>query len=486
MGCTDLVCGTGEWAGPLPGDPGNNATLNATGNYGGIDVTWTYPTLNAHAVIHTQVYRGTSSEFSQATLRAIKGGNTFFDSIPKMEIRPYYYWIRIVSVNGTTGDPIGPALATPMALVDVILPDLVGQIDEGVLAKELREEIARIGDLQTSYSQEVIDRLVLEGVLVNALDAVQSETGELKTLIQHETIQRLEAHSGLLATVNVLAVGVDNNAAALTEISAAQATLDSAIATKITTLEAKMANDLSAALQVEQTARVNGDSALSGQITTTQATLGNNIAAVQTNLQSTINTVNGKVTEIGALYTAKVSVNGLIGGFGIYNNGSTVQAGFDVDTFWVGRTGPDKVKPFLITDGVVHIDSARIRNADITTLKIAGNAVTMPLYAEGGYGSTGAITAAADMAGGSAIIMAKVRTVAGNAATLSVRRNGVVIYSTTEGRNSREEEGQTGYWYDTVFSFKDSSPTSSTYYSITADNNTTFLFTQLTVIGCKR
>ncbi|WP_110665208.1 phage tail tip fiber protein [Salinicola halophilus] len=67
----------------------------------------------------------------------------------------------------------------------------------------------------------------------------------------------------------------------------------------------------------------------------------------------------------GSLYTAKLQSNGLIGGFGVYNDGSTVEAGFDVDRFWVGRTNDEKRKPFIIEDGETYLDEVMIRKGSI-------------------------------------------------------------------------------------------------------------------------
>ena len=125
-----------------------------------------------------------------------------------------------------------------------------------------------------------------------------------------------------------------------------------------------------AAVQAVDTARVNGDAALASSITTVQTNAADNLAAAQTSLSTSIATTNGKVTQIGALYTAKVTVNGQIGGFGIYNDGTEVEAGFDVDRFWVGRTNGNRRKPFIIDGDIVYIDDAAIRNAAITWAKI--------------------------------------------------------------------------------------------------------------------
>ena len=89
------------------------------------------------------------------------------------------------------------------------------------------------------------------------------------------------------------------------------------------------------------------------------------------------------MTEIGALWTARLSVNGLVGGFGVYNNGEFVEAGFDVDRFWVGRTQANKRKPFIIENGITYIDSAVIREASIDTLRLAGGSVTSMAYGRG-------------------------------------------------------------------------------------------------------
>ncbi len=59
-----------------------------------------------------------------------------------------------------------------------------------------------------------------------------------------------------------------------------------------------------------------------------------------------------------------------IGGFGVVADPKqgTVEAGFDVDKFWVGKTGVSGKKPFIISGGKVYIDNAFIDTAHITSL----------------------------------------------------------------------------------------------------------------------
>lgn len=311
------VCGTGGWTGPLPGDPDMSPasiTLSAMAVFGGISVQWTYPSVNGYAVAHTLLYRGVSNNFAASIQRAVVAGNSFFDQ--DNSSTTYYYWIRLVSINGSPGELIGPAIATARPRSVDTLEDLTDKISVGALATSLRATLDNISMINGNLNAEIFDR----------------ETGETSF------------------------------AAALLDVSNGVAAAHSFITTEINS-------------------RVTANSAIAEQINLVAVTLGSSVAAVAISADAWIdpyNTLGDTVSAIGALYTAKLTVNNLIGGFGIYNDGTSVDAGFDVDTFWIGRTAADKVLPFIIDSGIVYIDKARIRNADIDTLKIAGNAVTVP------------------------------------------------------------------------------------------------------------
>ena len=437
MSCTDVVCGTGEWAGPKPGDPSNNIVLNAVGQYGGIEVSWNYPTTNPSAVAHFRLYRGTTAEFSQAIQQDVVAGSRYFDRIPKEAIQKYYYWIQLISVNATTYDPVGPASATPKALAEQTLEDLTGLIDSGVLAQALKTEIGRIPQTYAELMDEIANRIAGNAALSQALADVQSGLQESLALIYQEAVARMDGVNAVASQLNTIAaVNADNAAAILTE-NTARVTEDAALSHRIDSVS--VASQNAAAAVVDLTKSKIGYSALSSDKSTPFDGDGSTIVypvatyptatypeyaidrkriidkvgvdnwnklsvgiakplvwVVGLPLASSIKKVgvtdaNGGYASLEqafltqknlngdfkALYTAKVDVNGLIGGFGIYNNGTTVEAGFDVDRFWIGRT-LNRVKPFIISGDVVYIDKARIRTADIDTLKIAGNAVIVP------------------------------------------------------------------------------------------------------------
>lgn len=309
MATSANVCGTGGWSGPKPGDPDNNVILAATPAFGGIDVSWTYPATNPHAVAHVLVYRTLTPNFVNSIERQIVSGNFFYDKIDNGNT--YYYWIRIVSINGTVGDVIGPASAAARPLIQDLMEQLTGQIDDGLLAQSLKGTLDNISIVNSKLTSEIFDRQTGETSLAQALEDVQNGVAQANAFIT-------------------------------TEIQS----------------------------------RVTADSAIAEQINLVAATLGSSIAAVETNAAAWVETVDG-VTTSRAKYYARVSADGLVGGFGLYNNSNTVEAGFDVDTFWVGRTGANKRKPFIIKDGETFIDQAVINELTFSKLRADDGSVVV-------------------------------------------------------------------------------------------------------------
>ncbi|WXL27765.1 DUF1983 domain-containing protein [Ectopseudomonas mendocina] len=73
------------------------------------------------------------------------------------------------------------------------------------------------------------------------------------------------------------------------------------------------------------------------------------------------------VKGLSAQFTLKLDVNGYVSGFGAANDGKTADFAVLADRFWIARPGAKSsaVKPFMVVDGKVYIDSAFIREASI-------------------------------------------------------------------------------------------------------------------------
>lgn len=345
------VCGTGVWSGPLPGDPDTtNTLLTATPAFGGIDVSWTAAVTNPHAVAHTYLYRSiANSDFLSAVRIATVGGTHFYDKLE--ELFTYYYWIQVVSINGTVGPVIGPASAVPRLSIDETIIALTGRIDNGMLAQSLKTDIAKITLTAQDLDQEILDRVADTEYLGSQLTLLDDGVNASFGLVLNEINTLADNHNALAQSYSYLASSVGDSSAAIEENN--RAMIGYCLVGGVTSSENTPA-ECSAVGGTWVVAAPLAESVKTVQITDDEGST----ASVQQLMQS----YKDGLDDLGALYTAKVQVNGLIGGFGVYNDGTEVQAGFDVDTFWVGRTGPDKKKPFIIDSvtGETYIDKAVI------------------------------------------------------------------------------------------------------------------------------
>lgn len=409
MTCTTNVCGTGGWTGPLPGDPDNNISLMAVPKYGAIEVSWTYPILNSHAVAYFKVYRGTNSVFEEAVELRIASGNAFLDKLEVGDLTRYYYWIRVVSTHGTEADPIGPASAVALPLTDEILGAISGKITFELLDADLRNGIERIDLLDRNLAKEILDRVAGNASLEDALEHVRSDTGEALTYALSRIAEQSSATEALATSVTALAAGLadaqtaivteqtvratedeamasdiqilysgleDNQAAILNEQTARANELE-ALATTVSGLSTQYQNTL-AAVQTEQTARVDGDAALANSITSLQTQLGTDISALNSSISSIQTSLDGKASAsqlntlsttvagqtatiqqnstsidgILAKYTVKIDNNGYITGYGLLssNNNGVPSSSFVIraDSFALVMPGYGDYTPFAI------------------------------------------------------------------------------------------------------------------------------------------
>lgn len=184
---------------------------------------------------------------------------------------------------------------------------------------------------------------------------------------------RMTAAEGTITSHTTAISNVYTKAQTDSAITTSQNTITAAYQSADTTTLNSAKTYADAAVSVEALARANAVSAVSTQLTTVESTLNGNIAAVQTSLSSDITAANEQISAIGARYTAKLTVNGLIGGFEVYNNGASIDAGFDVDYFYIGRTLANQTKPFYVDSNIVYMDTTIIR--DLAAEKLTAGAV---------------------------------------------------------------------------------------------------------------
>ena len=174
-----------------------------------------------------------------------------------------------------------------------------------------------------------------------------------------------------------------------------------------------------AAIKTETFERQSGESAMAKQLTTAVTNINGNLALAQDEIKATSDlagataaktttlqtevagsravaqeaftlsqSIDGKLTSS---WSVKVDANGYVAGFGFGVDGKAGSYSSDfyvrADRFAVGAPGAQKVVPFFVQGGVSYMDIAMIRDLSVDTIKVAGNAITVPLV-NAYYGST--------------------------------------------------------------------------------------------------
>lgn len=245
------VCGTGSWSGPLPGDPDNNITLAAVTAFGGINVTVTYPATNPHAVAYFILYRATVPDFDLAVELGKMSGSLYHDKIVVEVDTTYYYWVRIVSINGTIHSTIGPVGALALKFSGQILDELDGQVPMSALNGLLQAEILNIQTLETNLISETNARIAAHEGLSTALAEVDAGLVDAMSYINTETTQRIDGQNALAQQIDVVAAANDTTMAAVITEQTTRASEDASLASQITALIARL-NDTGESLTLEQ------------------------------------------------------------------------------------------------------------------------------------------------------------------------------------------------------------------------------------------
>ena len=276
--------------------------------------------------------------------------------------------------------------------------------------------------------------------------ALQTTVGDNLALLQSEQTARAdgdaaEATSRLALGVTLQAADATLQGLVSTE-STARANGDSVEATARGLLAAQVQTDnlaLQAMISTEQTARANGDTAEATARGLLATSVANNTAAIQTEtstrstavgavatsveqvqarldtgdyaaVKTQSSTSANKVAGIEARWSVMLDVNGRVTGLQLLNNGTTSSFVVLSDKFlFLGPDGAGTPIPLLtmgpingvntlglngnmLIDGTAMIKTANIENANITTLKIAGNAIGASNFASGSNTASTAVS----------------------------------------------------------------------------------------------
>lgn len=262
----------------------------------------------------------------------------------------------------------------------------------------------RVGDSETN----ITELKTTTETQAQTLTSLSTRVGDSETNISTlQTTTETQAN-----TLTTLTADVASNSAAITNEQTARANADNAITQSITTQFSSVGKSLSALQRADDTL-TNSVAAVAESVTTLQASVDDNTIAISTEAEARAS-ADGK---INAKYTVKIDANGYVSGYGLMStaNNATPTSSFFVraDKFAIGSpSGPgiEPVAPFIvttttdtdgnppgvyITDAVIAnasignakiaeaaIKTANIAEANIDTLRIKGNAVTIPVVVQ--------------------------------------------------------------------------------------------------------
>ena len=313
---------------PIPGDPDlSSTTLTVRAGFGGIAISWVYPAELPEAVAHTYIYRGTTNNFAGAKRIRTISGDYYFDpaDIDIFAGVTYYYWIRMISVNGTEGSLTGPKWALLISTQDQILDLLTSKINDLQLSQDLKNSFVNLEDGTSQNAIDIAASVDADVELRQLYDEFGTQLDENGTAIYESNKTLTESNSAL--AIRVTAIG------AQTDTTYAQR-----IGTEIYYADTKQALGFASDFNI--------------------ANWGTSYAAVE----QTTKVISGE-DGIRALWMVKAEVedvngNRLISGIALDNDGLDSSFLVHAGTFGVGRptatpsapTAPVDIKyPFIIT-----------------------------------------------------------------------------------------------------------------------------------------
>ena len=267
-------------------------------------------------------------------------------------------------------------------------------VTETALRKEIESRIAEMLVTNQRISEEVTQRQSAFSELTQITSIVLAATNENRASIVDEVTARTGITDAHASRLNALDAKTDQSNAHIGTLQTATANNQQAIASSKTELRSEFqqadavnAGEITktnAAINQESIARSNADSSLSSMITTVQSTANGNTSSIQSHSWA----IAGINNQLNATWTVRADVNGLVGGIGLGNDGTTVDFFVRANRFALQGPSGSKSVPFIAypegtyLDGEyikpgVYMTDAYIRNAAVDTLQIRKQAVSV-------------------------------------------------------------------------------------------------------------
>lgn len=250
------------------------------------------------------------------------------------------------------------------------------------IAKRIDAMVVEVGKNQAAIVQQSETQADDKQALARQITTLQAKVGtDIAANLQ--TMQQVTAnqYAATVAQIQSFTVTLNGNSASIINETNARVTQDNALATSINNLSVSLGQTNAWVNSVNQ-ARIDGDNALASSVNTVAVNANNAVYWAQQSLSVS--------SQYGAKWSVQLDAYGYIVGVVLNNNAAGSGLWVSADAFVVAKPGYAARQGFIVqyVDGVpqLSIQSALIGDANVNTLKIAGNAVTIPNYREGGSG----------------------------------------------------------------------------------------------------
>jgi hypothetical protein len=285
-------------------------------------------------------------------------------SVIQKEFGETMYWVVAVDVGGNRG-PQGYVAALTLESYDSTIGSIRGKVDsalEEVLALQLQALLDGQEQLQRVRAgvYEKIEIVKNENdASVKKFTAIAAAVDEYQAIVSSQLTAAASAGAANASRTDVIAAVTATNTAAIVDEREARVTAVGAVATQVTTVQSSVST-LSGTVQIQSN---------------TLANLNGNVAA-----QHMIRTEVVSGMGIRAIAGLSIGVSSTGGGTAVQ---SKVAVFADEFVVLPDATATSADPPFRVENGVVHINTAFIKDASIGTLMLAGQAVTVPAFLSG-------------------------------------------------------------------------------------------------------
>lgn len=252
------------------------------------------------------------------------------------------------------------------------------------LSNQLTLMNTRVGTAESAITQEQQTRASQTGALTTQYNGLNARMGTAEGNIITNKQIAADATSAVAEDLDALEVRVGTAEGQIITDRQARVNGDSANATLINQVKARLDNISGSGVTME--ARV---ASLNQAIVDEQGARAQAINQVTSNfngqisgIQTTISSHTSRLGTVENKWVVTLDANGKMAGIGLIN-GTDMKSEFGVraDRFIVFNASGQGTAPFFISGGQTYIHNAVIQNAAIDTLKVAGNAITVPVSA---------------------------------------------------------------------------------------------------------